>query len=80
MWQAAIPPGLCAIALVIKYIVFTKTHPVRSIAFVLASGRFPEGGDVLTHGFCPQGQPQEWYATIQAMVGKLYILSLFYTL
>ncbi|KAF8272720.1 hypothetical protein EI94DRAFT_210962 [Lactarius quietus] len=53
VWQAAIPPGLCAIALVIKYIVFTETHP---------------------------GQSQEWYGAIQAMLGKLYIQSLFYTL
>jgi len=53
VWQAAIPPCLCAIALVIKYMVFTETHP---------------------------GQPQEWYGAIQAMLGKLYILSLFYTL
>lgn len=53
VWQAAIPPGLCAIALMIKYMTFTETHP---------------------------GQPQEWYGAIQAMLGKLYILSLFYTL
>ncbi|KAH9021107.1 hypothetical protein EDB83DRAFT_2320525 [Lactarius deliciosus] len=53
VWQAAIPPGLCAVALVIKYMVFTETHP---------------------------GQQQKWYGTIQAMLGKLYILSLFYTL
>ncbi|KAH9019811.1 hypothetical protein EDB85DRAFT_2153461 [Lactarius pseudohatsudake] len=53
VWQAAIPPGLCAVALVIKYMVFTETHP---------------------------GQQVKWYGTIQAMLGKLYILSLFYTL
>ncbi|KAH9057612.1 hypothetical protein EDB87DRAFT_1578611 [Lactarius vividus] len=53
VWQAAIPPGLCAVVLVIKYMVFTETHP---------------------------GQQQKWYSTIQAMLGKLYILSLFYTL
>ncbi|KAI9459855.1 hypothetical protein BJY52DRAFT_1364630 [Lactarius psammicola] len=53
VWQAAIPPGLCAVALVIKYMVFTETHP---------------------------GQHQKWYGTIQAMLGKFYILSLFYTL
>ncbi|KAH9176218.1 hypothetical protein EDB89DRAFT_1942382 [Lactarius sanguifluus] len=53
IWQAAIPPGLCAVAFVIKYMVFTETHP---------------------------GLQQKWYGTIQAMLGKLYILSLFYTL
>jgi hypothetical protein len=29
IWQAAIPPLLCATALLIKYIVFTKAQPVR---------------------------------------------------
>lgn len=53
VWQASIPPGLCATTLLIKYIVFTETHP---------------------------GQQEKWYGTIQAMLGKLYILSLFYTL
>jgi hypothetical protein len=28
VWQAAIPPGLCAIALMIKYMTFTETHPM----------------------------------------------------
>jgi hypothetical protein len=44
VWQAAIPPGLCAIALVIKYMVFTEMHPVRyfsALTLALASDRFP---------------------------------------
>ncbi|KAN0124707.1 hypothetical protein V8E53_015670 [Lactarius tabidus] len=70
VWQAAIPPGLCAIALMIKYMIFTETHP-WSASF---------NGSSLTDGSCTQGEPQEWYGAIQAMLGKLYILSLFYTL
>ena len=27
-----------------------------------------------------QGKPQVWYPTIQAMLGKLYVLSLYFTL
>lgn len=47
VWQAAIPPGFCAIALVIKYMVFTETHPVRfifALTLALASGQFPATG------------------------------------
>jgi hypothetical protein len=29
IWQAAIPPLVCALALLIKYIAFTLAHPVR---------------------------------------------------
>ncbi|KAI9512131.1 hypothetical protein F5148DRAFT_96949 [Russula earlei] len=53
IWQAVIPPCICAVALLIKYIAFTNAHP---------------------------GKPQMWYATIQAMLGKLYVLSLYSTL
>jgi hypothetical protein len=28
-WQAVIPPCFCAVALLIKYVTFTQTHPVR---------------------------------------------------
>jgi len=30
IWQAVIPPCLCAVTLLIKYIAFTEAHPVRS--------------------------------------------------
>ncbi|SRR6266436_3079297 len=30
-WQAVIPPCLCAVALLIKYLTFTRAHPVRGI-------------------------------------------------
>ncbi|KAI0255438.1 hypothetical protein BJV78DRAFT_672325 [Lactifluus subvellereus] len=53
IWQTAIPPCVCAIALLVKYFVFTEVHP---------------------------GKRQMWYATIQAMLGKLYVLSLYYSL
>ncbi|KAH9982020.1 hypothetical protein BJV74DRAFT_58047 [Russula compacta] len=53
IWQAAIPPSLCAIALLIKYVTFTIVYPEK---FTM------------------------WYAAIQAMLGKLYVLSLFFTL
>jgi hypothetical protein len=29
IWQSAIPPCFCAVALLVKYIVFTELHPVR---------------------------------------------------
>jgi hypothetical protein len=29
IWQAAIPPLLCATGLLIKYVAFTNAHPVR---------------------------------------------------
>ncbi len=44
VWQAAIPPCLCAVALVIKYMVFTETHPVCyffALTLTRASGRLP---------------------------------------
>ncbi|KAH9976619.1 hypothetical protein BGW80DRAFT_871766 [Lactifluus volemus] len=53
IWQSAIPPCFCAVALLVKYIVFTELHPNKRTM---------------------------WYGTIQAMLGKLYILSLYYTL
>jgi len=31
-WQAVIPPCLCAVALLIKYVTFTQAHPVRGIS------------------------------------------------
>ena len=31
IWQAAIPPALCAVALLVKYIVFTELYPVRDL-------------------------------------------------
>ncbi|KAF8486935.1 hypothetical protein DFH94DRAFT_7955 [Russula ochroleuca] len=52
-WQAVIPPCVCAVALLIKYVTFTQAHP---------------------------GKQQMWYAAIQAMLGKLYVLSLYFTL
>ncbi|KAI9435574.1 hypothetical protein H4582DRAFT_2059483 [Lactarius indigo] len=42
VWQAAIPPGLCAVTLVIKYMVFTETHPVLTESRVLHVGTATE--------------------------------------
>ncbi len=59
---------------------FTETHPVRySVPYALTrtGRRLPEIGPYIS---CAQGQQERWYGAIQAMLGKLYILSLFYTL
>ena len=78
IWQAAIPPLICAIALLIKYIAFTNAHPVRSCSPLAREP--PYFAAHLTDRCFLQGKPQMWYATIQAMLGKVYILSLFFTL
>ena len=45
IWQAAIPPLVCALALLIKYIAFTLAHPVRGSS----EPRSPRVSDLLRH-------------------------------
>ncbi|KAI0252281.1 hypothetical protein BJV78DRAFT_1204188 [Lactifluus subvellereus] len=83
VWQSAVPPTLCTICLCIFYIQFSLATRVcphfHSLRRDLGIFRYAfMHGWTLTTICHPQKRMQMWYTFIQGMVGKLYVLSLFY--
>ena len=77
VWQSAVPPTLCTVSVLLTYIILQHFNSVRLFAVCLISDR-PLSSPLRRAS--EQMQKQMWYPTLQAMVGKLYILSLFYNL
>jgi hypothetical protein len=90
VWRSAIPPTLCTIFLCVLYIQFATAKQVCSrlylvhsepssifIFIILSFGtyRLANADDWLAS--YTQKKEQFWYSTIQGIVAKLYILSLF---
>src|SRR5712675_605996 len=71
VWQSAIPPTLCTIFLCVLYVQFATARPVCSMGS-------RQCANVLITRFLYQKKPDFWYSTIQGLIGKLYVLSLFY--
>ena len=89
VWQSAIPPTLCTIFLCVLYIQFATTtaqvcsrlpsrlsEPNFYFYFPLGTCRPVNADDWLASH--TQKRLEFWYPTIQGLVGKLYVLSLFY--
>ena len=84
MWQCALPPTLCTICLCVVCVQFSAAHqvsaPVR-IFFenrgLVCEGLHWSGG----YGLLAQRSQVDleyWPKVIQSMIGKLYVLSLYY--
>ena len=84
IWQSAIPPTLCTIFLCVLYVQFATAQKVCSllyplhvilVPFFLSCVSWTDADDLALH---MQKTPQFWYPLLQAMIGKLYVLSLYY--
>ena len=66
IWEAALPPCVCAILTVVTYLTL-----VQSLSYTF---------DNPFELWCLQVDDNYWDLTFQAILGKLYVISLFVTL
>lgn len=66
LWEAALPPCICAIAACAVYVTMVRVGTIHSCQAIALLTRW-----------CMQRSENLWDVFLQSIIGKLYVISLF---